>query len=50
VQMVKTKHITCVILFVYDNEVFACRVGVCPVRCGRPGPVFGPVVPYFLAC
>ena len=21
-----------------------------PVGCGRPGPVFGPVVQYFLAC
>ena len=27
-----------------------CRVGFCPVGCGRPGPVFGPVVQYFLAC
>jgi len=27
----------------------ACQVGACHVRCGRPGPVFGPVVPYFLA-
>ena len=26
----------------------ACRVGACSVGCGRPGPVFGPVVPYFL--
>jgi len=28
----------------------ACRVGACPVGCGRPGLLFGPVVPYFLAC
>ena len=27
-----------------------CRVGAYSVGCGRPGPVFGPVVPYFLAC
>ena len=27
----------------------AYRVGSCPVECGRPGPVFGPAVPYFLA-
>jgi len=26
----------------------ACGVGACPVGCSRP--VFGPVVPYFLAC
>ena len=27
-----------------------CRVGACSVGSGRPGPVFGPVVSYFLAC
>ena len=28
----------------------ACLVGACAVGCGRAGLVFGPVVPYFLAC
>ena len=27
-----------------------CRDGPCPVGCGGPGSVFGPAVPYFLAC
>jgi len=26
------------------------RVGSCRMGCGRPGPVFGPVAQYFLAC
>ena len=33
----------CVFLFVYDN-VCTCRVGLYSAGCGRPGPVFGPVV------
>jgi len=27
-----------------------CWVGSCPVGCGTPGAVFGPVVQYFIAC
>ena len=36
----------------YNKATFSPghRVGSCPVACGRPGPVFGPVVQYFLAC
>jgi hypothetical protein len=47
VQMVKTKHITRVSGLTMKC---ACQVGECPVGCGWPGPVFGPAVPYFLAC
>jgi hypothetical protein len=46
-QMVKTRHIECIILFVYGKEL-CVLVGSYPVGCGRPGPVFGPVLPVFL--
>jgi len=39
----------CVILLSMTMK-HACRVGACSVGCGRPGLLFGPVVPYFEAC
>ena len=48
-QMVKNHAYNICYLFVYDNLVYVPSRSM-PVGCGRPGPVFGPVVQYFLAC
>ena len=46
--MVKN-HVNNMCFPVYDNIVYALSRFM-PVGCGWPGPAFGPVVLYFLAC